>query len=223
MPDNSTLEKYIEYIGVLKEKLDSYFKDQEEFLKCKAGCDICCTNSYYPVSQLEYEYIRIGLNENFTDEEREELNKTAIKIIKNRRIFAKTNPNLLEYSYACPLLVNGYCGVYRYRALVCRSHGLIYKDVDKPNKNNAPHCMSLGLNYSNIYDEATKQFSTEKAKSLGIKATLKVYDLSYSILIENAGGLDFGDVRMLVEWIVMDVPNYEELLKEELPPEPVTV
>jgi len=28
---------------------------------------------------------------------------------------------------------------------------------------------------------------------------------------------------MLVEWIVMDVPNYEELLKEELPPEPVTV
>lgn len=219
MTDNSTLQKYIEYTEVLREKLDGYFKDQKEFLKCKAGCDICCTNSYYPVTQLEYEYMRIGLNENFNKEEKEKINQAAINIIKDRRIFAKTNSNLLEYFYACPLLVNGACGIYQYRALLCRSHGLIYKDVDKPNKNNTPHCMSLGLNYSNVFDKETKQFSTEKAKALGIKATPKIYDLSYSVLIKDAGNLDFGDVRMLVEWLVMDIPNYEELLKEELPSE----
>lgn len=220
MSDNSTLEKYIAYTETLKDKLDVYFKDQKEFLKCKAGCDICCKASYYPVSELEYEYIKIGLNEDFTSEEREKINLAAINIIKDRRIFSKTNPNLLEYSYECPLLVNGACGIYQYRALLCRSHGLIYKDVDKANKNNAPHCMSLGLNYFDIYDEEAKQFSTEKAEALGIKSTPKVYDLSYSVLMKDSGGLDFGDVRMLVEWIVMDVPNYEELLKEELPPEP---
>lgn len=213
MSDNSTLEKYIAYTEILKEKLDVYFKDQKEFLKCKAGCDICCKVSYYPVSQLEYEYVRIGFNENFTDEERENINKAAINIIKDRRIFAKTNPNLMEYSYECPFLVNGACGVYKHRALLCRSHGLIYKDIEKQNKNNAPHCMSLGLNYSNIYDEETKQFCTKKTKALGIISTPKVYDLSYSILMKDSGIDDFGDVRMLVEWIVMDIPNYEELLK----------
>jgi len=214
MPDSSMLEKYITYLGVLQEKLDVYFQDQEESLKCKAGCDICCKDSYYPVSQLEYEYMKIGLNNNFTEKEREKINQAAVNIIKDRRIFAKTNPNLMEYSYICPFLVNGSCGIYKYRALICRSHGLIYKDVKIPNKNNVPHCMNLGLNYSNIYDEETRQFSTEKAEALGIKATPKVYDLSYSILMKESGGLDFGDVRMLVEWIVMDIPNYEELITE---------
>ena len=214
MSEKSMLEKYIENTDILKDKLDAYFQDQKEFLKCKAGCDICCKASYYPVSQLEYEYIKIGLNENFTAEEREKIGQAAINIIKNRRIFSKTNPNLLEYSYECPLLVNKACGIYKYRALLCRSHGLIYKDLDKPNKNNAPHCMSLGLNYADIYDEETKQFSTEKTKALGIKATPQIYDLSYSSLMKDAGNLDFGDVRMLVEWIVLDIPNYEELLKD---------
>lgn len=222
MSNNSVLEKYIEYTEVLKEKLDAYFKDQKEFLKCKAGCDICCTTSYYPVSNLEYDYIRIGFNELFNEEEKNIINQKALNILKDRRISAKTNPNLQEYSYDCPFLVNGACGVYKYRALLCRSHGLIYKDVDKANKNNAPYCMTLGLNYSDLYDKETKQFCEEKAKTLGIKATPKVYDLSYSVLMEGAGGLDFGDVRMLVEWIVMDIPNYEELMKDEPPSELVT-
>ena len=74
--------------------------------------------------------------------------------------------------------------------------------------------MSLGLNYSDVYDKETRQFSTEKAISLGIKATPKIYDLSYSVLMKDAGDIDFGDVRMLFEWILMDIPNYEELLKK---------
>jgi len=213
MSEKTTLEKYIDYTDRLKDTLDIYFKDQKEFLKCKAGCDICCKSSYYPVSELEYEYVRMGLNNNFTAEEREKINQDAINIIKHRRQFSKTNPNIMEYSYECPLLVNGACGVYSSRALLCRSHGLIYKDVENENKHNAPHCMKLGLNYSEVYDPETNKFSDEKIKELGIKSTPKVYDLSYSPLMAGAGGLDFGDVRMLVEWIVMDIPNYEELIK----------
>ena len=75
MQEKTTLEKYIEYTDILKNKLDIYFKDQKEFLKCKAGCDICCKSSYYPVSELEYEYVRMGLNNNFTAEEREKINQ----------------------------------------------------------------------------------------------------------------------------------------------------
>ena len=215
MPEKTTLEKYIDYTDKLKETLDLYFKDQKEFLKCKPGCDICCTNSYYPVSELEYEYIKIGFKNNFTDEERAIINQNAVNIIKDRRIFLKTNPNILDYSYKCLFLVNGNCGIYNYRALLCRSHGLIYKDTDKPNKNNAPLCMQSGLNYADVFDPETNKFSEEKMKELGIKSTPKVYDLSYSSLMAGAGGLDFGDVRMLVEWIVMDIPNYEELVKSD--------
>ena len=87
MTDNSSLEKYIAYTDTLKEKLDVYFKDQKEFLKCKAGCDICCKSSYYPVSKLEYEYIKIGLTQSFTAEQREKINQAAINILKERRIF----------------------------------------------------------------------------------------------------------------------------------------
>lgn len=215
MSKNALLEKYIEYTEILKEKLDGYFTDQKEFLKCKAGCDLCCKNSYYPVSQLEYEYIKIGFEKNYSKEEREKINQTAVDIIKNRREFLKTNPNIMEFSYKCPFLVDGACGNYEYRALLCRSHGLIYKDPDKTNKNNAPCCMKLGLNYSDVHNsEENKFLSDEKIKELGIESTPKAYNLSYSALMEDSGISDFGDVRMLFEWILMDIPNYEELIKE---------
>jgi len=214
------LKKYISYLEFLNKRLAGYFEDQKDFLKCKAGCDICCTNSYYPTSALEYEYVRTGFNKTFSEEEKEKINQTAISIIKDRRQFAKTNPDLdvWAYSYKCPFLKNGKCGVYEYRPLLCRTHGLIYKDVDKPDKNNAPYCMRIGLNYANVYDSETKQFSDEKAESLGIKTIPNTYDLSYSVLLREAKNitenpdLDFGDVRMIVEWIVMDIPNYQELI-----------
>ena len=214
MTNNSSLEKYIAYTEKLKTRLDVYFSEQKEFLKCKMGCDLCCRSSYYPASRLEYEYVRIGLNKIFTAEEREKINQAAVDIFKKRRIFAKENPNLLEFSYECPLLVNGACGIYQYRSLLCRSHGLIYNDTDKPNKINIPYCMTLGLNYADVFDEKINEFSQAKADALGIKAEPKSYDLSYTPLMQEAGDLDFGDVRMLFEWILMDIDGFEELVRE---------
>lgn len=214
MMDNSSLEKYIAYTETLKKRLDVYFDEQKEFIKCKAGCDLCCKSSYYPISQLEYEYIKIGLNKIFTDEERENINKAAIDIFKKRRLFTQQNPNVLDFVYECPLLVDGACGIYQYRGLLCRSHGLIYNDTDKLNKENIPHCMTLGLNYANVFDEETNDFSEEKAIALGLKARPKAYNLSYSPLMQDAGDIEFGDVRMLFEWILMDIENFQELIKK---------
>ena len=127
--------------------------------------------------------------------------------------FSKKNPNLTDFYYECPYLVNDSCGNYEHRALLCRSHGVIYKDIENPNKMNFPYCFKLGLNYANVWDYDLKAFSEEKMQQLGIKAKPESYDLSYSVLRKDAN-LDFGDTRMLVEWIVMDIPNYEELIKE---------
>jgi hypothetical protein len=209
------LEKYAIYLEKLKTRLDGYFHDQKEYIKCKAGCGVCCTLCYYPVSQLEYAYMKIGAEKCFTPTERDEINQKCIQIIKDRKNFLKTNPNIMDFYYTCPFLVNGSCGNYEHRALLCRSHGLIYQDIERENKHNLPYCFKLGLNYADVWDESINSFSQEKADQLGIKASPKVYDLSYSSLMRDALGVEFGDVRMLVEWIVMDIPNYEELIKDE--------
>jgi len=212
MINNSSLEKYISYTETLKKRLDVYFNDQKEFIKCKAGCDFCCKNSYYPMSQLEYEYIKIGLNENFTAEEREEINQAVINIFKKRRLFLESGSNILDFSYECPLLENGACRIYEYRALLCRSHGLIYNDIDKPSKQNLPHCMTLGLNYADVFDKETNEFSQEKAIALGIKAKPKSYELSYSALMQDTDDLEFGEIRMFFEWILMDIEGFQKVI-----------
>lgn len=107
MSEKTKLEQYIEYTEILKKKLDVYFNEQKEFLACKQGCDLCCKNSYYPCSELEYEYIRIGLNTLYNEEEKQKVYDTAINILKDRREFLKTNSDIMQYVYECPFLVNG--------------------------------------------------------------------------------------------------------------------
>lgn len=214
MIEKSSLEKYIAYLQILQTRLDVYFDEQKEFIKCKAGCDLCCKNSYYPTSQLEYEYVKLGLSKNFTSKEREQISQSVLEIFIERKLFAKANPNLLDFSYKCPLLVDGKCGIYDYRPLLCRAHGLIYHDIDNPNKENIPHCMTLGLNYSDVFDSDRSEFSEERALAFGIKARPKAYNLSYTPLMQDSGDIDFGDIRMLFEWILMDIDNFQELIKE---------
>jgi len=209
------LVKYENYLENFNKKLDEYFNSQKEFLKCKAGCSICCENSYYPVSEFEYKYMKIGIDKNFNAIQKESLNNKAVQIIKERRKFTKINSNALDFFYECPFLINNSCSIYNYRGLICRLHGLIYKDEDNSNKMNAPYCIRMGYNYANVWDENNKTFSDEKAKELGIKAKPEAYELSYSSAMKQADDIEFGDIRMLVEWIVMDIPDWQELIKED--------
>ena len=208
------IEKYADYLKKLEKILDEYFHSQKEFLYCKKGCGLCCKLCYYPVSQLEYDYMKMGADKVFTQEQKEKINNKAIQIIKDRTAFLKRNTNLMDFYYECPYLIDDICANYEHRALLCRSHGVIYKDIENPNKINLPYCFRIGLNYSQVWDYDLKNFSEEKMQQLGINARPESYDLSYSVLRKGAGDVDFGDTRMLVEWIVMDIPNYQELIKE---------
>lgn len=207
------LEKYINYLEKLTKKLAEYFENQKEYIVCKAGCGYCCSESYYPVSELEYEYLRIGLN-TLSPEEREIINQKCFQIIRDRKIFLKTNPDIMQFNYICPLLTDNSCRLYEYRPMLCRSHGLVYIDVENPKKYNCPYCVYYGLNYANVWDKETKIVSLEKFKQQNFKNYPAAYDTSYSSLMKYAEGIKFGDVRMLVEWIIMDIPNYEELIKD---------
>ena len=53
--------------------------------------------------------------------------------------------------YQCPFLINRLCSVYKYRGIVCRTHGLAWYDEDE-NKIKLPYCVNIGLNYSKVFD-----------------------------------------------------------------------
>ena len=211
------LECYESQLNQITVKIDSYFAQQKDYIKCKQGCSICCSNSYYPSSELEYKYLKKGIELYYSKEDVELLHKKVFEIYKNVLEFKKNNSNIFEFSYVCPFLKDNKCSVYKYRPLVCRAHGLIIKDssakIAKEAKGSIPYCVNENLNYSNIWDDEKKLLSREKVEALGLKVTPKVYDLSCSSLMNLFEGVTFGDTRIIYEWVIMDMPDYEELMK----------
>jgi len=208
------LKKYENYLQVLNKKLEEYFDNQKEYISCKAGCGICCKESYYPVSQLEYEFLKPAINE-LSTEQKELIIQNSIQIIKDRKIFLKSNPDIKKFVYICPLLFDDSCIVYSRRPMVCRSWGLLHRNAENPAAmSKCPYCVNYGLNYSIIWDSETKSLSSEKFKQMGLTKEPFSYDVSYSSLINMAKDINFGDIRMIVEWIIMDIPNYQEIIKD---------
>lgn len=205
---NEELIKYEQILLLVTQKLDSYFENQKEYIYCKAGCNICCKNSYYPTSELEYKYVKIYLNK-LNNETKELINKKALNILDQRKEFIKTNSNIMEFNYECPFLINEKCCIYSHRPLVCRSYGLIYHEYNEPNKTFIPYCTHSGLNYSNIYNTKTKKIDLVKSKNYNNPP--QIYNTSYSSLMKMFENFNFGDIRMLYEFIILDIPDYKTL------------
>lgn len=207
------LEKYELHLNKITDEITSYFDEQKDYLKCKQGCSLCCSNSYYPVSELEYAYLKKGL-ESFSKEDIESLQTNALEIYKQRKEFLKTNPDVKAFSYVCPFLKNDLCTVYKHRPLVCRTHGLIANEMYEGQiRKYLPYCVNEGLNYSEVYNLEEKTFSYEKLKALGSKNPPNSYDISCSALMKTFEGAEFGDVRMIFEWIILDIPDYQNIIK----------
>ena len=54
------LKRYEEFLKIVDKKLDKYFEEQCEFIKCKPECSACCEVGEYPFSRLELEYLLSG-------------------------------------------------------------------------------------------------------------------------------------------------------------------
>ena len=125
---------YSEFINKLDARLESCFKQHEQFVCCKAGCSACCEKGDYPVSNLELEYLMQGfINLENTVKSRVQANiKTMVKGGK------------------CPFLIDNLCSVYPYRPIICRTHGLAY--LMKDGRVNVPYCVHDGKNYASVYN-----------------------------------------------------------------------
>lgn len=178
------LKRYEKFLEVFDKKIDRYFDEQCEFIKCKPKCSMCCEVGEYPFSRLEAEYLMSGFVKLPPDIQ------TRIKA-EIKRLKAN-NPKL----YRCPFLIDGLCSVYDYRGIVCRTHGLAWFDEDQ-NKIRLPYCVNKGLNYSKVFDRETGEVFLQNPvrEHLRIDSVLRSEDA-------EEFELECGEIRPLIKWFV---------------------
>ena len=176
------LKRYEKFLEKLDKRLDKYFEEQCEFIKCKPGCSLCCEVGEYPFSRLELEYLMsgfvelpFGIKHNIKEE---------IKRLK------RENPKL----YKCPFLINNMCSVYKYRGIVCCTHGLASYDEDE-NRIRLPYCVNVGLNYAKVFDRETGEVFLQNP----IKEHLRIDSILRSPEAEEYE-LECGEIRPLKDW-----------------------
>ncbi len=183
--------------------LDKAFDEQAPYLRCKKGCSHCCEWGQYPMSAIEINYILIKVSE-LSEEKRLEILKNIQDLIEQFK-----NKNSAEpFFYKCPFLLNGICSVYENRAIICRTHGLMFflDDNEGNEKYKIPSCVNLGLNYSNVYDKELKTITDKLYEKSGIKFPPQAYNLSLKTLskkeITSNLGFEFGEFKSLIEWFM---------------------
>ena len=107
-----------------------------------------------------------------------------------------------KFMHKCPFLINKKCSLYKFRGLICRTHGLAF--FSKENKLLVPACVDKGLNYSNVYDFENKTISVEKCENSGIKQEPLAHNVGLHFMTNNSFidsiGLKFGEIKPMIEW-----------------------
>lgn len=176
------LERYKNFLKILDKRLEKYFDDQCEFIKCKLGCSACCEVGEFPLSRLELEYLMSGFIKLPPD-----IQKIIKKEIKQLKI---KQPKM----YKCPFLIQGKCALYQYRPIVCRTHGLAWFDEDAE-KIRLPYCVNKGLNYAKVFDRKTGEVFLANP----IKENLRIDSILRSETAEEYK-LECGEIRPLKNW-----------------------
>ena len=207
------LASYKAYLTVVQSRMiDKYFEEQKPYICCKAGCSHCCEKGQYPVTEIELAYLMLGFKLlPFEIQSQVRNNFEALKLeYDNYKKLLAENPEQEAFMYRCPFLVDGKCSVYDFRAVICRTHGLMFfvEEKDGTHRNKIPFCVHYGLNYSNIYDEETKTLSDKKMKELGLTQEPLAYNLSLKTLFKKEltdnFDFEFGEVKALIDWFMPD-------------------
>ncbi len=174
------LKRYEKFLENFDKKIDKYFEEQCEFIKCKPYCSLCCEIGEYPFSRLEAEYLMSGFIKLPADIQKQI--KTEIKRLKSE-------PTKL---YRCPFLIDKLCSVYKYRGIVCRTHGLAWLDEDTIR---LPYCVNKGLNYAKVFDRKTSEVFLPNP----IKEHLRIDAVLKGAKAEQYK-LECGEIRPLINW-----------------------
>ena len=193
--------KYELYLKYIDKKLQGFFEEQAPYIFCKEGCSHCCEEGEYPMSEIEFAYLTVGAKMLPLDVIAQiEKNMFRIKAEKENHKGDDT------FRHACPFLCNNRCSVYKYRAIICRTHGIAFFNAQK--KLMVPACVNIGLNYSNVYDPETDMLSTEKYKELGFTQEPLAHNVGLSFMVNNDLTkelcLNFGELKPMYKWFLPD-------------------
>ena len=198
------LERYEQYLNLIGSRLlQKYFDNQKEYIRCKEGCSHCCETGEYPFTNLEFQYAMVGYNA--LSEKEKNIIRQKVKQIK----MDKENSTEEVFMHECPFLINKKCSIYQHRSIVCRTHGLLYfiNNEDGSSKNKIPHCVNLGLNYSNVYDKNIGMISDVLWEQSGIENEPVAYNVGLKALCKNSVTeeleLDFGEAKPLIDWFIL--------------------
>ncbi len=186
-PNFENFEKFLESVDSDLKKIFDY---QKEYIFCKKGCSLCCENGDYPLSELEFEYIKMAYNK--LDE------TTRLQIDKNVEKIKSEKKEL----YCCPFLINKSCSIYNHRPFVCRTFGVLTEDA----KGNPayPSCAVNGLNFSQIYDKEKKHLSADLVAKGGFKIFPKIFRLNNKVIMNlplaKELNIDFGEAKRLIDF-----------------------
>ena len=183
------LENYLVYLQLIDEKLNKFFTKQKPFIYCKKGCGLCCKNAQFPYSQIELEYLMIGVRQ--LDEEKKSIISQNINKLKQQKA---EHPGK-DFKYDCPFLINNECSVYSYRGIVCRTFGLGYYD-DTKDCVKLPECVHSGLNYSEFYDSKSGTLSIDDVININLRI-----DRVLNSRLAQVYNFECGDIRPMLEWL----------------------
>ena len=185
------INRFQRYLEVIDIQLGEMFEQQKAFIKCKKGCPYCCREGDYTVSELEYINMMLYYNTLADD----------TKGIINERISNVLSKNRQKY-YECPFLIDGGCSIYPARPIICRTFGLISDEGN--GKKKIPFCVSLGLNYSEVYDEESS--TLKNCEQDGTKPCAFSIDRKYfrDRELEETFGIFFGEDKSMIDWLKED-------------------
>lgn len=101
-------------------KIRSLEKNHRPYLTCHSGCSSCCKVPR-TVLPIEAEYIK---------------NHVKLDSLSYAKVLANA-----ENSDNCPFLIDDLCSIYKYRPIICRTHGLpLLYYFEKSHKKAVTHC-----------------------------------------------------------------------------------
>lgn len=177
------LKRYEKFLEIFDKELETYFKSHKEYIFCQKNCSACCEIGEYPFSRLEAEYLMHGFT-TLTPQIQKQIKDNIKNLVKNK-IFT---------NYKCPFLINKECSLYKYRGLVCRTHGLAYLDNGVVK---LPECANNGLNYSKCYNSDKKELILDNP----IKNNLRIDYILKSPLAQKYK-LEGGEIQPLIKWFL---------------------
>lgn len=198
----SDLQKYVEYLIFITQKINKFFEHQKIYIACKKGCAKCCKNAEFPYKKIEFDLLMEGFKTLPND--KQQLIRERVKALKEEQ--AKTEGRL---AHTCPFLIDDVCSIYDFRGIICRSFGLMfYRENDTPG---IPFCIFEGLNYSALLNKETGRVSTEKYKELGYDQEPLAFNVSHSFLTDEVlargFGFTFGETKPMLDWFEEDFYN----------------